>query len=698
MFKYQLLLIFFLASLCTDISAQGNLAEKKARAQQLFYSKQFAEAAAIYKSNPKLLDKDKDATFFAGVSYYHSNDLERAEKTLLSLTDKDKVAFPEVLFFLGKTYHARNEFTTAAAYYKAYLKILDKDAPNRPTVLEDLRRSANGISIQFKTPEAFAENLGRNVNTSYDEFSPVVSPNFNEKLYFSSMRVGNSGGRRNTRGLPDEENGYYYSDIYSCQLSRGVWTDTKAFDYLINSPKHEILLDISSNGSTLVYFKGDDLYNGTIFIDTFQKADQRSLRSDPFIGPMYGEVGDRSPHFANDTVLIFSSRQGGGYGGYDLYQSIYRTDGWSTPRNLGPEINSSFDEISPFLSRNGLTLYFSSNDSQKSIGGLDVFRSNFDTTTYQWSSPENLGLPINSAADDADFRLTPDGFAAFFSSSRKDGYGLRDIYIAFFEEYREEQTAPYVAVEEEYVEAVEENQVLQENQQLVESISIAFNNKDELFSTENTKLLDKIVKLQDQQEARSIVITGYSNSTLSLPERLFEAVEFANEAQGYFLQKGIELTSLFSRSADIKEIASSLQTSVATFDYKLVISLIDTEILAPISLEASASKSAELDYTKIISDKLLYKIQIASVTKPYQKKLFKERPDAMMEKSTVKGYYRCTLGLFDNFEAANKLKQELRAKGIKSAFVVPYLVGKRLEPKEVKKYRALLPDLNNYKR
>ena len=524
---YHLLLICTYSIVSVSTYAQGTIAEKKASAQQLFFDQQYTEALAIYKNTPALLKKDKEATFYAGICNYHLNNLEEAERIFISLTDKDKVAFPEVLFFLGKTYHARNEFTIAASYYKAYLKILDKDAPNRKTVLEDLKRSANGITLRYKPPQGFAENLGREVNTTYDEFSPVVSPNFNEKLYFSSIREGNSGGLRNKRGLPDAENGQYYSDIYSCDLERGVWSNTKAFDYLINSPKHEILLDFDQGGEILVYFKGDDLYSGGIFVDTFQQADQRSLRSDPFSGPMYGEVGDRCPHFANDTVLIFSSTQGGGYGGYDLYQSILRDGRWSTPRNLGPDINSAFDETSPFLARDGRTLYFSSNDSKKSIGGMDVFRSQFDTATLQWPIPENLGLPINSAGDDEHFRLTPDGFSAFFSSSRKDGYGLRDIYIVFFEEYREEQTPPNpIRIEEETYTEVEipEPKVEQVAIQQTEAVSIYFDNKDQLFNTENKALLDQLITLYKQETDRSIIITGYSNTNNSLPERLFEAV------------------------------------------------------------------------------------------------------------------------------------------------------------------------------
>ena len=171
----------------------------------------------------------------------------------------------------------------------------------------------------------------------------------------------------------------------------------------------------------------------------------------------------------------------------------------------------------------------------------------------------------------------------------------------------------------------------------------------------------------------------------------------ANEAQLYFQSQEIPIEALFSRSADIKELSTSLNNETSS-TYKVVISVIDINTLQPILVEAPINKSAELDYTKIISDKLSYKIQVASVKKPYQKALFTKHPDAMMEKSSVKDYYRCTLGLFDNFKAAKDLMQQLRTEGVKSAFVVPYLLGKRLEPRDVKKYKDQLPDLSNYRR
>lgn len=696
-FKAPSLLLFLFLCLYSAAWAQESLASKQARARQLFYDGKYTEALALYEQNAEILKKDKEAIFFAGVCHFQLNQLNKAERKLLSLIEKQRVAYPEVLLFLARTYHAKHDFTTAAENYKSYLKFTDINTPGRRLVLEDLRRCSNGISYQFKESRASVENLGRNVNTKWDEFAPIVSPSSSEKLYFSSMRRGSTGGLRNSNGLPDEQNGYYFSDIYSCTLERGTWTNTKAFDYRINSPKHEVLLDIDNEGSRLIYFKGDNLNTGTIFVDTFQQASNRSLRSDPFTGPVYSQVGDRTPHFANDTMLLFSSNRPGSYGGYDLYLSTFRNGRWSPPKNMGPEINSAFDETTPFLARDGKTLYFSSNDSKKSVGQFDIFKTVYDSTTTQWSTPSNVGFPLNSARDDTHFRLTPDGFAAFFASSRKESYGMRDVYLAIFEDYQEAQTVPF-SIPEELPKETEPLVVVQEEKK-AEAITLYFNDEAELFNTDNTALLSKIINIQQELNKASILITGYSNTETTLNERLFQAVQNTQKVQNYLAINGIDKNNIFSRSADIKDLNKSQTNTVDESTFKIIINLIDLEQLEVIPIQGLASEAcSELEYTKIITDKISYKIQIASVKKPYTKKGFSSYPDPMMEKSTVKGYYRCTLGLFDNFESAKNFKDKLRSEGNDGAFVVPYVLGKRIENKEVKKYAPYLPELKNYRR
>ncbi len=131
------------------------------------------------------------------------------------------------------------------------------------------------------------------------------------------------------------------------------------------------------------------------------------------------------PHLAfNGSALYFSSNKEGGHGGFDIYVSYFKNGTWNTPENLGPKINSSNNEITPFL--NNDLLYFST-DNVNGLGGYDIYLS--QVTNGNWSDPENLGKGINSPGDDYYLNLDSDG-NFLFSSNRLGGRGKDDIYTA----------------------------------------------------------------------------------------------------------------------------------------------------------------------------------------------------------------------------------------------------------------------------
>ena len=109
-----------------------------------------------------------------------------------------------------------------------------------------------------------------------------------------------------------------------------------------------------------------------------------------------------------------------------------------------PNINTPYDEISPFLSNDGRKLFYSSNND-KSIGGFDVFQSVFLPERFDWSPSENLGMPVNSGNDDTDYIVTQGGKTALFTSNRKEGFGGKDIYISYLKDIETSQLTPGLA-------------------------------------------------------------------------------------------------------------------------------------------------------------------------------------------------------------------------------------------------------------
>ncbi|MBK9735957.1 MAG: SPOR domain-containing protein [Saprospiraceae bacterium] len=201
----------------------------------------------------------------------------------------------------------------------------------------------------------------------------------------------------------------------------------KAMDGTIN---HIGPLSFSSNGIScaIIESKITDSYN---FITSSKGAglhiamvnDQGEITSSkPFL---YNEVGSsiNAAHMAFDgTALYFSSNRKGGFGGYDIYVSYLNNGIWSLPVNLGNNVNTTGNEITPFLK--GSSLYFAS-DYHIGLGGYDIVKS--EVINGVWTTPINMGLGVNSINDDYFPAINSKG-ELFLTSNRLGGKGSNDIY------------------------------------------------------------------------------------------------------------------------------------------------------------------------------------------------------------------------------------------------------------------------------
>jgi outer membrane protein OmpA-like peptidoglycan-associated protein len=163
--------------------------------------------------------------------------------------------------------------------------------------------------------------------------------------------------------------------------------------------------------------------------DIYVSQKKGSDWSKPFdlSAPVNSPGWESQPSISSDgRTLYFVSNRKGGYGGYDIWKSNLTEKGWSEPENLGPNINTSLDEQSPFIHPDDSTLYFCSN-GWPGMGGKDLFVSRLGKDG-KWQKPENLGYPINSSGDENGLALTANGDYAFFSSNNLSGTGGFDIY------------------------------------------------------------------------------------------------------------------------------------------------------------------------------------------------------------------------------------------------------------------------------
>lgn len=337
---------------------------------------------------------------------------------------------PNIHKSLGMSYHYNSMWDKAIEQYELCRKTLRKDDPFISKIDRRIYECNNGKELMATPVAAEIKNIGNKLNTKYPEFAPVISAD-ESVMIFTSRREGSTGGLL-------DENGEYFEDIYiSEKQSNGEWGEPKNIGTNINTEGHDASIGLSVDGKELFIYKDDNA--GDIFYCKLKKDEGWSKPAD--IGSnINSKTGETSVCISPDgTTLFFTSDKDGGYGGLDIYMSKADKGGkWGKPVNLGPAINTAENEESPFLDFDGKTLHFSSK-AHKGMGGYDIFRSVYDSSSNKWSQPENLGYPINTTDDDIYFVLSGDGRHGYYASIKEDGLGEKDIYMITMPERQDYQ-------------------------------------------------------------------------------------------------------------------------------------------------------------------------------------------------------------------------------------------------------------------
>ncbi|MCB9283243.1 MAG: PD40 domain-containing protein [Lewinellaceae bacterium] len=702
------------------LHAQPDTKGYKRVAEQYFSLGKYPEALQNYLLYQQNNPGDPDVKFRIGICYFETSKPSEALQQFSSLQQEAKFSNPLLYYYLGLCAHASYQFLDAINYYKEYLRKIDNNNPQRAMVKDQIRRCAFGLRIQQTKSSTLVENMGPAVNSSGDDFRPIPSPNLGNKIYFSSAREGNVGGLRDASGKEAGMEGVFNSDMFSTTQSGGVWAKPEPMSFLLNSSRNDVLLDFNKDGTQLYYFQGLTRFSGDIFIDTFRaRPEDRSLFSPVFQGPVRPWEGDRDLHFFQDTILLFSSQRSGGFGGFDLYLSVFSKGFWSEPQNLGPQINTSYDERSPFLSIDGRTLYFSTNNPLRSLGGFDVIRIYFDDASESWLDPFNLGAPVNSAGDDLDFRLSRDGLRAYFSSTRKTGYGGSDLYVAFFRESQREQTRTLTPIvfsqvrdfKLEYARrmGLVDDPSAHFSEDQIEKYFLEplyYDDKGEILTGRNMRTLSTIADLMVRFPQLKILLTSHSDGTDPSNVDLFFSAKRAEAAADYLSRNGVNQDHIL-----IKAVGKNYPKALPTVDgvpnttglqlnRRIDITFLQTgglplriRVKAPEVPEQMASQSWDF-YAKTIEG-LSYKLQIAVSPQMLTNDLLQRYPHPMIEKEIGTGNYQYTVGLYKTFKSASQLQQDLIRNGATSTRIIPYLNGLRIEDAQIASLTKDYPDLEN---
>ena len=689
-----------------------------------FSAGRFDDALQAYDRYDSMEPGNPIVTERRGISNYFTNNLSDA-KILLQELVREEEGSNEIYFYLGRSYHAESDFTTAIRYYKEFLRRTDKTNVNRPLVKDAIRRAANGLRYSRTPGNAFVENLGPRVNSKGDDFKPILSPNFDDRIYFSSSREGNLGGLRNAEGLADDRAGQYSSDMYSTAIENGAWDEAQPMSYLLNSPRYDVVVDFSEQGDRLYYFKGYTLFSGDILVDTFRtRIEDRSLYSAEFDGPLRPWEGDTEMQIWNDTLVLFASRRAGGFGGLDLYISQFSEGRWQAAENLGPTINSAYDETTPFLARDGRTLYFSSNRADRSIGGHDVFRSRYVDSRESWTEPDNLKQPINSSGDDTHFRLAKDGYRGYFSSSRKEGYGKRDLYTALFREYLTEQgeiSNPLVfsQVRTRRLATEQPNTggepgtpgttpgFQPSEVETYDLTPLAYEANGKVVTPQNRPILERLVQLNDKFPDAEIILTAHGDGTDPTNFDLYFSIKKAESVAEYLIKNGVPKSAITVRGAgSAYPVAQRYVNGRENAPGQRLNRRVDIQIgnADNAAIEVNYSRPEVSDFMRSfdgnffvsMNESLVYRVQIAAIGQMYKGDAIQTYPNALVERSFEDQTYRYLIGAEESYEAARRLRDRLIGEGLEGPFVVPYITGERLTSTPTQRDLEEYPDLQKF--
>ncbi|MCK4663805.1 MAG: PD40 domain-containing protein [Bacteroidales bacterium] len=420
--KYILIIVYILFTVPLILSGQDESSDSKKllkTANQYFDDADYKYAIKIFLIIDSIQPDDPVINYKIGACYLNSEYEKVKAIPYLEFAKKSKyLETPKVVYKdLGILYHLDCQFDKSIDNFNKYLKLANKNDKYIIFAKRMLTICENAKKITSKTYDVEIENLGYPISTKDSEFSPLISAD--ESILYFMRKKGINENYKTFGKTSDDEVQIMYS------LRNGnLWYEPKAITFPNIDKKISVkLAGLSPDGEHLFFHIGKD-NKGNIYTCLFVNGQCTGLKKlSNNINSKFWE--DRVSITPNGRVLYFSSNRPGGFGGKDLYKVEKNEKGnWDKPINLGSQINTKYNEISPFIHPDAKTLYFSS-DGHNTIGGYDIFKSTYENK--QWTEPENIGYP-NTTKDDIYFVLSADGQTGYFSSSQNDIFNNHHIY------------------------------------------------------------------------------------------------------------------------------------------------------------------------------------------------------------------------------------------------------------------------------
>lgn len=385
-----------------------------------FDNEEYKKALPVFLNIEKSGENFVELKYQIGICYINTRfERKKAIPYLEAAIKSKEFEVPaDVYLELGKLNHELYDFDKALLNYNKFLFYAHKSNLYINFAKRMVKACNNAVLLLTDSLNVKIDNLGKPVNTFYSEYSPFISAD-GSTLYFNKITYTNKNYLN--EGIKEDS----LLSIMMSYFTDNVWSNPEQINVITDFNNPVISLEgITPDGQHLfiniTHGSSSDLYSCIINGYTCEQ-----LKKLDHINSEYWE--GRISQTPDGSEIYFSSNRPGGYGGKDIYKLVKDVEGnWAkNPINLGPAINTFYNENSPFIHPDKKTLFFSS-EGHMAIGGFDIFKSVYENN--MWSYAENIGYPINTTMDELYFVLSANGKSGYFSSSVNNKYENHDIY------------------------------------------------------------------------------------------------------------------------------------------------------------------------------------------------------------------------------------------------------------------------------
>lgn len=342
------------------------------------------------KADPNFID----AQIQLAAAYYKLNKFAEAESAFERVEKIDPNYEPEILFSLANLELKQDKFSEAAVHFEAYANS-SKANPNKKAKALKTAKDVKFMELAMKNPVPFnPQSLGDKVNTpQYSEYLPVVTADGETLIY--TARIGRQ------------------EDFFMSKKVNGEWQKGVPIAEL-NTDENEGAQCISPDGRSMFYTvcNRPTILGGCDIL--FSQLKEGKWTTPRGVAAINSQSWDAQPSItADNRTVYFASDRPGGVGGLDIWYVKFENGKWSDAINLGAPINTPFDEQTPFMHPDGITLYFTS-EGHPGMGGKDIYLSRMQPNGA-WGEPQNLGYPINTKEDEGTLSVAIDGKTAYYA-------------------------------------------------------------------------------------------------------------------------------------------------------------------------------------------------------------------------------------------------------------------------------------------